>query len=114
MTIDEVIKGLECCMLSYKDGCDECPYIGKGMCQELLGEHALALLKEQEAKRGMPIHSAWIGDETCDAYDIAGVKTWAVKRKCRACGFTHKFIEAHMCYAYCPGCGAKMIGDDNG
>ena len=45
---EKVIKGLECCMLSYKDGCDECPYIGKGMCQELLGEHAIALLKAQE------------------------------------------------------------------
>jgi hypothetical protein len=42
---EKVICGLECCMLSYKDGCDECSYFGKGMCQELLGEHALALLK---------------------------------------------------------------------
>lgn len=46
--LEKVVKGLECCMLSYKDGCDECPYIGKGMCQELLGEHALALLKEYD------------------------------------------------------------------
>ena len=48
--IEKVIKGLECCMLSYKDGCDECPYVAKGMCQELLGEHALALLKAQEPR----------------------------------------------------------------
>jgi hypothetical protein len=68
-------------------------------------------MKAHEPKREMPIHSAWIGDETCDAYDIVGVKTWAVKRKCKVCGFTHKFIEAHMCYAYCPGCGAKMDGE---
>lgn len=44
---EKVAKGLECCMLSYKDGCDACPYLAKGMCQELLGEDALALLKAQ-------------------------------------------------------------------
>lgn len=48
MDREKVIKGLECCMLSYKDGCDECPYLAKGMCQELLGEDAIALLKAQE------------------------------------------------------------------
>ena len=57
------------------------------------------------------VHGRWEGDETCDAYDIAGVKTWAVKRKCSECGFTHKFIEAHMCYVFCPNCGARMDGD---
>ena len=55
---EKVICGLECCMLSYKDGCDKCPYFGKGMCQELLGEHALALLKAQEPITG----------ETSDGY----------------------------------------------
>ena len=62
--------------------------------------------------RGMPsaqvAHGWWEGDETCEDYDITGVKTWAVKRKCSACGFVHRFIEAHMCYAFCPSCGAKM------
>lgn len=53
-------------------------------------------------------HGKWEGNETCDAYDVVGVKTWAVKRKCSACGFVHKFIEAHMCYEFCPNCGAKM------
>ena len=45
--LDKVIDGLECCMLSYKCGCDECPFTDKGMCQELLGESAIALLKSQ-------------------------------------------------------------------
>ena len=58
MTRDEIIKGLECCMLSYKDDCDECPYLDKSMCQELLGEHALALLKAEEPITG----------ETSDGY----------------------------------------------
>ena len=53
-------------------------------------------------------HGRWEGDEICDAYDIAGVKTWAAKRKCSACGFVHNFIEAHICYVFCPNCGAKM------
>lgn len=57
------------------------------------------------------VHGRWEGNETCDAYDIAGVKTWAVKRKCSECGFTHRFIEAHMCYVFCPNCGARMDGE---
>lgn len=64
----------------------------------------LALLKEQE-----PVaHAAWLGKETSTAYDLYGVKTWAAKYKCSKCGFTHRAIEAHMCYSYCPSCGAKM------
>lgn len=54
---EKVIKGLECCMLSYKDGCDDCPYTDKGMCQELLGENAIALLKAQE-----PVNVVYDGD----------------------------------------------------
>lgn len=53
MTREETIKGLECCMIPGAGGCDDCPYVGKGICQELLGEDALALLKTQEAK---PVH----------------------------------------------------------
>ena len=56
-----------------------------------------------EPKRGR-----WIKSETSEAFDIAGVKTWALKAKCSECGFVHKFIEAHMCYRYCPSCGAAM------
>lgn len=66
-------------------------------------------VEKQPTVDAIPVkHGRWEGDETCDAYDIAGVKTWAVKRKCSICGFTHKFIEAHMCYEFCPNCGAKM------
>lgn len=53
-------------------------------------------------------HGRWQGAEMCDAYDLVGVHTWALKLKCSICGFTHKFIEAHMSYAFCPSCGAKM------
>ena len=56
-----------------------------------------------EPKRGR-----WIKSETLEAFDIAGVKTWALKAKCSECGFVHKFIKAHMCYGYCPQCGAAM------
>ena len=67
------------------------------------------LVKDNPTIDAAPVkHGRWEGDETCDAYDVAGVKTWAVKRKCSACGFVHKFIEAHMCYEFCPNCGAKM------
>lgn len=69
----------------------------------------VSLAKDIPAVDTIPVkHGRWEGDETCDAYDIAGVKTWAIKRKCSICGFTHRFIEAHMCYEFCPNCGAKM------
>lgn len=44
----KVIKGLECCMIPSGGGCDDCPYVGKGICQELMGEDAITLLKAQE------------------------------------------------------------------
>lgn len=47
MTREEVVRGLECCMIHGEGGCDDCPYIGKGQCQELLGENAIALLKRE-------------------------------------------------------------------
>ena len=56
-------------------------------------------------------HGQWKKKETFDAYDIYGVKSWALKAKCSECGFVHHFIEAHMCYSYCPNCGAKMDGE---
>lgn len=62
------------------------------------------LLQEQEPVK----HGRWIKLETCEAYDIAGVKTWALKVRCSECGFVHKAIEAHGYYDYCPKCGTKM------
>ena len=90
MTREEVIKGLECCMLSYKDGCDECPYIGKGMCQELLGEHALALLKAQEPVSVQKKQMEMVGLQTWD---------WV----CGNCGQTVLFGAR-----FCPWCGRAV------
>ena len=46
------------------------------------------------------------------AYDIAGVKTWASKMRCNQCGFTTFAIEGKFAqYNYCPNCGAQMIGE---
>jgi len=59
------------------------------------------------------VHGRWVGDETMTAYDVQGVKTWAVKRKCTKCGFVSLFIEAHMYYDFCPKCGAKMDGESS-
>lgn len=47
MTREEVIRGLECCMIHGEGGCDECPYMGKRHCQKLLAEDAIALLKRE-------------------------------------------------------------------
>ena len=57
-----------------------------------------------------PKHGRWVYGEKSDAYDIYGVKTWALAGTCSECGFTHKFIEAHTCYAFCPACGARLEG----
>ena len=47
-----------------------------------------------------------------EAYDIAGVKTWASKMRCNQCGFTTFAIEGKFAqYDYCPNCGADMRGE---
>ena len=51
-----------------------------------------------------------------EAYDIAGVKTWASKMRCNQCGFTTSAIEGRFAqYNFCPNCGVNMKGeqDDN-
>lgn len=53
MTRQEVIKGLECCMITSDDSCkEECPYRGQGdeteYCDEKLIKDAYRLLKAQE------------------------------------------------------------------
>ena len=45
---EKVVKGIELCMIPGTGGCEDCPYLGKGICQQLLGENALELLKAQE------------------------------------------------------------------
>ena len=46
-----------------------------------------------------------------EAYDIAGVRTWASKMRCNQCGFTTFAIEGKFAqYDYCPHCGADMRG----
>lgn len=44
-----------------------------------------------------------------DAYDIAGVITWASKMRCQKCGFTTYAIEGGFSqYNFCPNCGADL------
>lgn len=44
-----------------------------------------------------------------EAYDIAGIKTWASLMKCNQCGFTTYAIEGYFAqYNFCPNCGADM------
>ena len=49
-----------------------------------------------------------------EAYDIAGVKTWASKMRCNQCGFTTFAIEGRFAqYNFCPNCGADMRGEQD-
>ena len=93
---EEVIKGLECCMIPSKDGCDACPYIGKVMCRELLGEDVIALLKAQEPVEPI-IDTYW---ETPSVYDN-DVKI--TENRCGACG-----TEIEKWDKYCRECGRKV------
>ena len=114
---EKVISGLKHCQ---RNSCNSCPYANDDgespyrTCRqiEMFGD-ALELLKDASTVDAVPVVRCgkWEGDTTSDAYDIRGVKTWAVKRRCSECHFAHYFIEAHMCYAYCPNCGAKMDGE---
>ena len=90
---EKVIKGLELC--GYMEGmpqCDSCPYDGK-QCWKRLKNDALALLKAQEPKRGQ-----WI----CRDYP---------SKECSECHWKHSAMRR---YRYCPNCGARMDGEDNG
>ena len=47
-----------------------------------------------------------------EAYDIAGVKTWASKMRCNQCGFTTFAIEGRFAqYNFCPNCGSYNGGE---
>lgn len=47
-----------------------------------------------------------------EAYDIAGVKTWASKMRCNQCGFTTFAIEGGFAqYYFCPNCGSYNGGE---
>lgn len=49
-----------------------------------------------------------------EAYDIAGVKTWASMMRCNQCGFATFAIEGHFAqYDFCPSCGADMRTEGN-
>ena len=106
---EKVMQWLKICANGCEDGC---PYEYKNLvyrveCKADLMSDALELLKEQE-----PVaHATWLCEETSTAYDLYGVKTWAAKYKCSKCGSVHRAIEAHMCYSYCPMCGARMDED---
>ena len=104
---ERVIFDIERCICHVPDACKDCSKYGGDSalrCMEDLLKDALELLKEQE-----PVaHATWLCEETSTAYDLYGVKTWAAKYKCSKCGSVHRAIEAHMCYSYCPMCGARM------
>lgn len=45
MTINDILKALECCS-GYNPKCEDCPYCGIGMCEGVIREDAVLYLKE--------------------------------------------------------------------
>ena len=45
MTINDILKALECCS-GYDPKCEDCPYCGIGMCESLIKEDAVLYLEE--------------------------------------------------------------------
>lgn len=54
------------------------------------------------------IRALWENKGKIRAWDVCGIETFGVKRKCTNCGFVHIFIEDHGHYPYCPICRADM------
>ena len=55
-----------------------------------------------------PKEGEWEEIEVVEAYDIAGVKTWASKMMCNKCYFSTYAIEGRFGqYIFCPNCGNK-------
>ena len=84
-------------------------------------EFIISEIEAQPTVDAVPVvHSSWEILNEHEEYvygfkrvhDLAGVKTWAVVARCNKCGFVHYFIGGHMCYCYCPNCGADMRGDN--
>ena len=94
---EKVINAIECCI----DGClcAECDYEGiEGCWNKVLLTDALALLKEQEERKGN--------------YVPYKVKTPTGKwngEKCSVCG-TEYIGSAPLQWKFCPDCGTKMEG----
>lgn len=92
--------------------CDECGYICEqdgNYCDYMKMRN---LIKDAPTIEAEPVkHGHWVKLDTVETFDIAGVKTWALKAMCSECGFAHRFIEAHMVYDYCPNCGADMMDE---
>ena len=45
MTINDILKALECCS-GYDPKCEDCPYCGIGMCESVIREDTVLYLKE--------------------------------------------------------------------
>lgn len=66
---EDVMKALECCLVSntrQTEDCEHCPFdeCSKAVCQNLLAYHALALLREKDA-RIKELEEAQCAEFTC-------------------------------------------------
>lgn len=91
MTREEVIRGLECCIVDIYDQPCNCPYDGDGGCIGGLMRDALALLREQEPVAPVLQSGGNYVCGNCGMYTVGhqhpltgvDIKTW---KYCPACG----------------------------
>ena len=100
MDREKVIKGLECCSAYAAKKCTnhDCPYwLSEGCCIDEMLYDALAMLKEQEARKGK-----WERQYSRPGV-YANLFWW-----CSVCGEPTRYNDAGIFYKYCPHCGAKL------
>ena len=93
------------CMKSMA-GCDACNNYGGARCRACTWDDAMDIVDELPAVDAAPVvHGRWI--------DNGKYAKGTISRSCSNCGDIQVHYEKYI-PNYCPNCGAKMMGDDNG
>lgn len=106
-TYDDIRKAIVAFINLLPSAQPEPSQVARDIATIIENEKDMRVIAQPERKKG-----EWEEIEVIpEAYDIAGVKTWASMMRCNQCGFTTFAIEGHFAqYDFCPSCGADMRG----